>query len=188
MIQIIRQLIYKKRALAIRARGLITKIQLQILGGNCGAKLQIGARVKFKHPGHKNIKFGNNVVIGDNVTFDIEPSAELIIADNVKITGNCYIAASQKIHIGESTLIAEYVSIRDSNHETKICKNINSQPLISEDLIIGRDVWIGRGCAILKGAYIEDGSVVAANSVLNKRTTKNSIYAGTPAKYIKSRC
>lgn len=187
MHKLIRLLIYKKTSLTMRVRGILTKLYLKSIGAKCGKNLQMGARVTFRHPAHKNITFGNNVLIGDNVTFDIEATAELIIGDSVKITGNCYIAASKKIHIGESTLIAEYVSIRDSNHATNIGTNINAQPLQSENLIIGRDVWIGRGCAIIKGATVKDGSVIAANSVLNKQTYDNSIFAGAPAVHIKNR-
>lgn len=165
----------------------MTKLYLKAVGGECGKNLQIGARVTFKHPPHKGIRFGDNILIGDNVTFDIEPLAEFVIHDGVKITGNCFIAASKKIHIGESTLIAEYVSLRDTNHGTDAGTNINLQPVVSEDLIIGRDVWIGRGCAVIKGAEIKDGSILAANSVLNKKTTTNSIFAGSPARHIKYR-
>lgn len=187
MYQLIRLLIYKKKSLTMRTRGFLTKLYFKSIGAKCGKNLQIGARVTFRHPAHKKITFGNNVLIGDNVTFDIEPTAELTLGDSVKITGNCYIAASKKIQIGDSTLIAEYVSIRDSNHETSIGVNINAQPMQSENLIIGRDVWIGRGCAIIKGSIVEDGSVIAANSVLNKPTSVNSIFAGVPAVHIKNR-
>lgn len=187
MPQIMRLIIYKKKALAMKVRGFMTKVYLKILGGKCGTQLHIGSGVVFKHPPHKKIVFGHNITIGNHVIFDIEESAELIIGDNVKITGPCYIAASQKIQIGDSTLIAEYVSIRDSNHQSSIDTDINKQKLSSEDIIIGRDVWIGRGCAIIKGSLIESGSIIAANSVLNKPTSTNSVFAGAPAKYIKNR-
>ena len=187
MPQIIRSIIYKKKALGMKIRGFMTRLYLKTLGGKCGTKLHIGSGVTFKHPPHKKIVFGNNITIGDNVIFDIEESAELIIGNNVKITGPCYIAASKKIQIGDSTLIAEYVSIRDSNHQSALDIDINQQALLSENVIIGRDVWIGRGCAIIKGSLIEAGSIIAANSVLNKPTSMNSVFGGSPAKFIKNR-
>ena len=54
-------------------------------------------------------------------------------------------------------------------------------------ILIGNNVWIGRGCLICEGAIIEDGVVVGANSVVKGRLVKDTIYAGAPAKAIKSR-
>lgn len=54
-------------------------------------------------------------------------------------------------------------------------------------VIIGNDVWIGNNVSILEGVTIGDGAVVAAGSVITKDIEPYGIYAGVPAKKIRSR-
>jgi len=51
---------------------------------------------------------------------------------------------------------------------------------------IGDDVVIGDKSVILEGAKIEDGAQIAAGSVVTKNIKPNSLYAGVPAKKIKT--
>ena len=52
---------------------------------------------------------------------------------------------------------------------------------------IGDNVLIGMGAIIMDHAIIESNSIVAAGSVVTKNTKPWTIYAGAPAKPIKSR-
>jgi virginiamycin A acetyltransferase len=52
---------------------------------------------------------------------------------------------------------------------------------------IGDDVWIGANCTITDGVKIGNGSVIGANSVVTSDVPEYSIYAGTPAKFIRKR-
>ena len=54
-------------------------------------------------------------------------------------------------------------------------------------VIIGSDVWIGNNVSILEGVRIGDGAVVAAGSVVTGDIEPYGIYAGVPAKKIRSR-
>ncbi len=67
----------------------------------------------------------------------------------MKLTQNIIISSNTDVSIGNNTLIAEYVSIRDSDHGTESGINITDQPLESEPVRIGSDVWIGAGSIIL---------------------------------------
>jgi acetyltransferase-like isoleucine patch superfamily enzyme len=49
------------------------------------------------------------------------------------------------------------------------------------------DVWIGANVTILDGAYISRGCVIAAGAVVRGKTEPMAIYAGVPARRIKSR-
>jgi acetyltransferase-like isoleucine patch superfamily enzyme len=53
--------------------------------------------------------------------------------------------------------------------------------------VIGKRVTIGLGAVIMPGSSIGDGSLIAARSVLSKNTIvpEKTLYAGTPAKFIK---
>ena len=54
-------------------------------------------------------------------------------------------------------------------------------------VIIGNDVWIGQDVRILEGVTIGDGAVIAAGSIVTKDIEPYGVYAGVPAKKIKSR-
>ena len=56
----------------------------------------------------------------------------------------------------------------------------------SGQIIINSNVYIGAGSTILQGVTIENNSVVGAKSLVNKTVKRNSLYAGIPAKKIKS--
>ena len=105
------------------------------------------------------------------------------------ITGNTYICADEKVTIGDNVLIAEFCTIRDSDHGIAADRLICDQPGTSLPVTIGSDVWIGAGCAILKGATVPDGCVIGAHSVVlrNSKLVPGGIYAGTPVRLIRMR-
>jgi maltose O-acetyltransferase len=54
------------------------------------------------------------------------------------------------------------------------------------DITIGQNVRIGAHSIILPGIKIGNGSSVGAGSVVTKDVPENTIYAGNPAKLIKT--
>tara|TARA_Y200000002_G_scaffold354152_1_gene334170 strand:+ start:1013 stop:1510 length:498 start_codon:yes stop_codon:yes gene_type:complete len=136
----------------------------------------------------KNISIGKNLVIKSNsILCSCNKNAIISIGDNVSIGYNNLIFASDNIKIGNNVLIAPNVHIVDSNHKSSLEKDIIFQENISKPIIIEDDVWIGSGCIILSGSHIKKGSIIAANSVVNSHLLSNSIYGGSPVKFIKKR-
>jgi acetyltransferase-like isoleucine patch superfamily enzyme len=133
------------------------------------------------------MSFGTGVFIGNNVTFDIEIGAKLEVGSNVKITGYTVIGGSGRISIGSSTLVAEFVSIRDSDHGVKLGSAITNQPLSVGTVRIGSGAWIARGVAVLRGAEIGDGVVIGANSVVKSQIADQQIALGIPARAVRTR-
>ena len=56
------------------------------------------------------------------------------------------------------------------------------------DIVIGNGVWLASNCSILGPAKIGDNSVIAAGAVVVPGTEipPNTVYAGIPAKYMKT--
>lgn len=114
--------------------------------------------VQLKAPG--NVVIGNRVVVNSNVLLDGRGGLE--IYDNVDIARGVTIW----------TMSHDY----DNNHST-----------FSLKVIIKSNCWIGSGTQITPGVVLSENVVVGCGSVVTKSFSANSVIAGVPAKYIKSR-
>jgi len=148
-------------------------------------KVSIGTRFKFyglpKILRHK----GSRIIIGNNfenrnwwfsnplginhptVLCTWSSNAQIIIGNDVGISGGS-IVATEKIEIGDGTLIGANCMIIDSNfHPIKSAnRRYDKKNIMSASIKIGRNVFLGTGCIILKGSTIPDNSVVPAGKVV----------------------
>lgn len=135
-----------------------------------------------------NLYLDNYCSIGRNLFVSTSGKAEIHIGKNTSLNTGAHIVAVDSIKIGDNTLIAEYVTIRDQNHKFE---NINllicAQGFTSAPIEIGNNVWIGRGAHIGPGIKIGDGAIIGANSVVTKSVPANAIAVGIPAEVIKYR-
>jgi acetyltransferase-like isoleucine patch superfamily enzyme len=111
-----------------------------------------------------NLSIGANCYIGDRVYFDL--ADKIIIENNVVVSGD-----------------VSFVTHRDcsrSEYLNKIFKREN------EKIIIRDGAWIAFKATILNGVTVGKNSVVAAHSLVMKNVDEYCMYAGLPAKKIKS--
>lgn len=102
--------------------------------------------------------------------------------------GMLYASPNARITIGENCLISYAVHIRTDMHKY----NNKSVPIVQQgfdekNIDIGNDVWIGYGAQIMSGVKIADGCVIGAGAVVTKSTEPYCVYAGVPAKKIRTR-
>jgi acetyltransferase-like isoleucine patch superfamily enzyme len=113
-------------------------------------------------------------------------SGEIHLGNHVGLNGTT-IFSRRKVTIGDNTMIAPNVIIIDhSGHKPWPVNERWTQVDDPAEVLIGRDVWIGMNCIILKGTKIGDGSIIAAGSIVSGDVDAASLYAGNPAKKIKS--
>ena len=120
-----------------------------------------------------------------------QPGGEVIIGSNFHCTDRCRIINScepnNRIVIGDDCMFATDIYIRNNDGHTIIDRSTGKVINQPRDVVIGNHVWLGYHTTLLKGATIADGCVVGAESIVSKPLTEpNSIYAGQPAKLIKS--
>ncbi|MEQ3307444.1 acyltransferase [Fusobacterium varium] len=129
----------------------------------------------------KNCSFKNLNIVFHNI------NSNIFINKNTTCEGMKLISTEPfDIEIGENCMFSYGIEIRNSDSH-KIFSMINDKRINGgAKIIIENDVWIGTRCLILKGSFIEQGSVLGAGSIVTGRVEKNSIYAGVPAKKIKS--
>jgi maltose O-acetyltransferase len=117
--------------------------------------------------------------------------SRITIGSNVEFSNNITIIALSDISIGDNCLIADFVTIVDSDfHDVSPAKRSNlaerefSDGAISKT-VIGNNVWIGSRVLVLKGVNIGDGCVIGAGSVVTKNIPEYTLACGNPAKVIR---
>ncbi len=143
----------------------------------------------------RRFRFGKNPYIGRMVY--------MWAKHNISIGDNFYIGKFSQIEcdaeIGDHVIMANRVALigrYDHNYQqigvpirlaSKIRDNDYNWKGLDEKIIIEDDVWIGYGSILLAGIRIGQGSIIAAGSVVTKNVEPFSIYAGVPAKKVRSR-
>ena len=129
---------------------------------------------------------GRNLAVHPGV-FLKEPE-NLEIGDNVSIQHFCFISAYGGVRIGSDVSIATGTKIFSSAHPYNNPEvKIRYGRLINKPVKIGDNVWFGAGAIVTGGLKIGSGVVVGAGSVVTGDLKDDGIYAGVPAKFIKSR-
>ena len=147
--------------------------------------VMLGKHVIIKQ-GAGQHSFGKNFIVFDNCIFEVyDNDARIITGENCFLSYGVIVNCTKKIEMGNHVWVGEYSSIRDATHKYDKDVMIGFGGDIMEPITIGNNVWIGRGCLVLPGTVIEDNVVVAANSVVKGILKKNSMYGGSPAKFIK---
>jgi len=136
--------------------------------------------------GRLMVRLEERNIIGNGTVF--QGSAPIVFGARSYCAGHCVFAANAGIHIGRDVMIADQVSVRDSDHGFNDGDvPMMDQDVLAEAVVIGDDVWVGHGAVILKGISIGSGSIIAAGAVVTRDVPANMIVGGVPARVIASR-
>ena len=162
--------------------------------------LRIGKNVKIETGTYIQTVSQNGITLSDNVTICqnsiIRPSGfyggnlgwGLVLGSHSSIGAGSYIGCSGKIIIGNNVMIGPHCTMIAENHNfLDVSRDMIEQGVNNKGIEIKDNVWIGACVTILDGVTIESGCILAAGAVVTKSTVPNGIYAGVPAKLIKSR-
>lgn len=159
---------------------------LRLRGANVSPKVNIGSRCTFVNPAV--LSLGKRVVLERNVFIKIVSNTACCKIGEFTFIGNgTELDISERITIGNNTLIAPGVFITDHNHSLDSTIRIDKQGITSNAVSIGNDVWVGVHATILAGVKIGDGAVIAAGAVVTNDVDAMTIVAGVPARAIKKR-
>jgi len=173
----------------MRIKGLLLTLTLRAMGCSIGRGLRAAGLPVFRLYPSGNIKIGNNLTLGKDVTFEIAPGANLQIGNNVYLSDRVVLSTLTEINIGDWVSIAENTGIRGSFHQLKASELAVAQSSDSAPVRIDLGVGIGANTTILMGVHLPEGAIVGANSVVNGKIKyeSNGIYAGSPARLLKFR-
>ena len=162
------------------------KEYLVLLLSKCIKKSQLSAKRRCKI--HKTSK-----LMAAGQYYDVEIGRFSYVGYGASITSSAigsYCSIADDVHIGGAAHPLDSVSTSPVFHCGKNVLNKVFYPHYfepSRKTIIESDVWIGYGAIIKAGVTIGVGSVVGAGSVVTKNIPPYEIWAGNPAKKIRSR-
>lgn len=118
----------------------------------------------------------------------IHPTA--VISESATIGKGVYIQANAyiwtKVNISDYCIISPNVVIAHHSSLGKACL-VSTLTGVGASIVIEDNVFIGMGSTIMTGvSCIGENSVIGAGAVVIKDIEKNSVYAGVPAKKIRS--
>lgn len=92
------------------------------------------------------------------------------------------------IELGDSVMLSDKVAFFTHDGGVQVLSNMGYTKNADSfgQIKISNNVFIGRGAVILKGVTIGENVVIGAGSIVTKNCDSNSVYAGVPAKKIKT--
>jgi len=157
-------------------------------------KIEIGANVTFddnsvidaKGDGNEGIRIGDNVYIGRNSIVYCK-GGDISLGESVNISSNCQLFSSNKLEIGNGTIIGAFTYILSGGEYD----HTDSTPFAEQSgmctkgpLVIGKNCWLGARVTVLDGVTVGRHCIMAAGAVVNKDVDADTIVAGVPAKPI----
>lgn len=112
-------------------------------------------------------------------------SRNVQIGSGTFVNYRCVFNTAGGVTIGRDCDIAMDVSFVTSTHEIGGPSRRAGTPTTAP-IQVGNGVWIGARAVILPGVTVGDGVVIAAGSVVTSDCEPNKLYAGVPAKAMKS--
>lgn len=173
---------------------------LKINGISC-EDLRSNGRPFFRIHPNGNLFIGHSLRLNNGKRFNVigytQPcvlfvgeGAMLKIGNNVGLS-QASIICHYNIEIGNNVKLGGGVKVFDTDfHSLSPDDRLDhSRDMLNKKksaVKIGNNVFVGAGSIILKAVEIGDNSVVGAGSVVTKSIPTNQIWAGNPAKFIRS--
>ena len=132
------------------------------------------------------ISLADGVALDRGVTLlATDDAARITIGARCYLNRHTMLDASQRIEIGEDTMIGPFCYLTDHDHTFAPGTAPAAGPLVSAPTIIGPRCWLGARVTVLKGVTIGAGTVVGAGSIVTKSLPPGVLAVGSPARIIR---
>ncbi|WP_455645473.1 acyltransferase [Methanosphaera sp.] len=147
----------------------------------------VNSRIQFK-------KDNSIIYLASNkynyqLVVDIYNNSVLFMDKNSSMNGVIHFILSEEknIFVGKDCLFSFGIWFRLADPHLIYDANSMNRINWSRSIYVGDHVWFGQKAMILKGTHIGSGSIVGAESVVsNKKIPSNTVWAGNPARQVRS--
>ncbi|PVY26710.1 acyltransferase [Williamsia muralis] len=112
-------------------------------------------------------------------------SRGLTMGERAFINYGCFLDLGAPISMGKDSGIGYQTMLITCGHDIGPA-HARIGPSVNQPIVIGDGCWIGSRVMVLPGVTIGAGCVVASGSVVTRDCAPNSLYAGVPARLIRS--
>ena len=131
-------------------------------------------------------KIGKGTIIHSGIRFhNCHNFSNLTIGNNCHIGKESFIDLRGKVIIGDNVVIAMRVNLL--THFDMSNSDLSAIFKASfDDVSIGDNAYLGCNVTVLMGVSVSHDCVVGSNALVRESTEARCIYAGVPAKYVRS--
>lgn len=158
---------------------------LRFSGVSWGRGVRVMKGVEISVTGSSRLTVGDGVALDRYATLIVQ-NGRLEIGSGGYIGVGAHIVTRQSVTIGPHALIAEYVTVRDQDHDYRAGEIVADSGFRTAPVTIGANVWIGAKATVTKGVTIGDNAVIGANAVVTRDVPANAVVAGVPARIVRS--
>jgi acetyltransferase-like isoleucine patch superfamily enzyme len=147
--------------------------------------VELHSGVLIRSFGAGAIRIGNKTSLSRFALIEAR-DGRIQIGSGVFVGQGVVITAQTSIEVGDGCQIAEYVSIRDQDHDPEAPGPLSQSGFKTAPIIIGSNVWLGARVSVARGVRIGDNAVVGAGAVVTSDIPANSVAVGVPARVIRT--
>lgn len=173
----------RKAGFAFRSTAIRTYLHLAYPGVRCHRSVIFGKGVTVRAFDGARLEIGAGTVVLEYAQLQVE-GGFLKIGQDCLIGRGAVVICSERIEIGDGTLVAEHVTIRDQDHSHQDDGRLVSQGSVKAPIRIGHDVWLGAKVTVTRGVEIAPHAVVGANAVVTSSLSVRGVYVGAPARLL----
>jgi acetyltransferase-like isoleucine patch superfamily enzyme len=160
----------------------------RILGMHVGRNTRLPVmRVTWPH----QVSLGDNCVLEEGIAFKYDgiwaPGPSIVVGSGSFLGRYCEFNVRLRVELDDFCMIASGCKFIDHDHGTAGTGLMNLQDQSAEAIRIGRGAWLGVNVVVLKGVNVGEGAVVAAGAVVTRSIPRHEIWAGIPARQIRTR-
>lgn len=121
------------------------------------------------------------IVLSRERTTLIQGNGRLRIGDGVILNSGVHIDCWESVTIGDRAIVGVDTMIADSDMH-----GVAGAPARVLPVKIGAGTWIGARCTVMPGVSVGSRCVVGAGSLVTKNIPDETVWAGNPAKQIRT--
>lgn len=147
--------------------------------------LSLGLRVRLYR--RLGVAVGANSIVLPGISFgqSIRPGG-VVIGSHCYINRGCWFdPGDAAITLSDHVVLASGVRLSAASHEIGVHER-RATGATSAAIHIGAGCWIGAGVIVLPGVTVAPGCVVGAGAVVTASTEPDGIYAGVPARLLRT--